>query len=303
MDTYEDAFGAVGRRAQRLGRAVKWRLKRFVGAPRRILVELRWRLGDEIMALPVFESLRAKYPSDRIAVLSNYPELFENHPFVDAVNEPPAPVDRYILLRGAPRHIFRIEHYCRQARAPMPVSRPHLYYQDWSAPQLEALPKGEAPIIAVAAGATWPTKRWRMERWRTLCHTLQESGARVVELGKGVEPVGVGLCLVDKTTIHEAACVLHRAGLLVCCDSGLMHLALAANTPVVALFGPTDPNILIRNESNFYPIQSTQECRSYWNTALETPDPNVCPWKHECCLDTVSVEDVLKTIERRLTLR
>ncbi len=302
-ESYEDLFSPLGRRARRMLRAVRWPVKRMAGMPRVILVELRWRLGDEIMALPVFESLRAHYPSDHIAVLSNYPELFGGHPFVDSVNRVPVSVDRYLLLRGAPRDVYRLQHYCRVAGVPMPVSRPHLYFQEWAAPQLEALHRGDGPIVAVASGTTWPTKQWRMDRWRALCRTLQERGARVVELGRDTEPIGVGLNLINKTSVREAACILHHASFLIACDSGLMHLALAANTPVVALFGPTEPAILIRDEPNFYPLQSTQECRGLWNQAETPPDMHACPWKHECCLDSITVPQVLDAIERRWKLQ
>ncbi len=301
-ETYEDQFSRLGRHARRVMRAVRWPVKRRLGIPRTILVELRWRLGDEIMALPVFESLRGHYPSDHIAVLSNYPELFDGHPFVDSVNTIPASVDRYLLLRGAPRDIYRLQHYCRVAGVPMPVSRPHLYFQDWAAPQLEGLPQGDGPVIAVAAGTTWPTKHWRMERWRELCRTLHDRGARIVELGRDTEPIGAGLNLINKTSVREAACVLHHADILISCDSGLMHLALAANTPVVALFGPTEPNILIQNESSFYPIQSTQECRGLWNKAETPPDMHACPWNHACCLDSITVQHVLDIVGNRCKL-
>lgn len=298
-ETYEDQFGRVSRRARRMMRAVRWPVKRVAGLPRGILVELRWRLGDEIMALPVFESLRAKYPSDHIAVLTNFPELFEGHPFVDSVNAVPSGVDRYLLLRGAPREVYRLQHYCRVAGVEMPVSRPHLYFQDWATPLLKGLKEGTGPLVAVAPGTTWPTKHWRMDRWQELCRRVQARGARVVELGRDTEAVGVGLNLIDRTSVRDAGCVLHQCDVLISCDSGLMHLALAANTPVVGLFGPTEPDILIRNEPNFYPIRSTLECRGYWNTAEMAPDMNVCPWKHECCLDSITVDHVMEVMEKR----
>lgn len=290
--TYEEEFPPLARRYRRIGRAARWCGKSLAGVSRTILVELRWRLGDEIMALPVFESLRAKYPTDRIVVLSNYPDLFENHPFVDAVNGPPAHPDKYLLLRGAPRKTWRLEHYCRRARVDLPVSRPHLYYADWNAPSLCLLPAGRGPLIAVAAGASWSTKRWQMEKWRALCARILAHGGRVVELGQADEPIGAGVSLMNQTSIREAACVLHCADALVCCDSGLMHLALAANTPVVALFGPTDPDILIRHEPHFHPIRSRKECRAYWNRADKEPEPGVCPWHHACCLDDITEEEV-----------
>ena len=49
------------------------------------------------------------------------------------------------------------------------------------------------------------------------------------------------LNLSGKTTLPEAVALIEHAGVCVCNDSGPMHIAAAVGTPVVALFGPTDP--------------------------------------------------------------
>src|SRR6185312_14740548 len=46
--------------------------------------------------------------------------------------------------------------------------------------------------------------------------------------------------LVGRLTLPEIAAFLSRASLFVGNDSGLMHLAAAAGTPTLGLFGPTD---------------------------------------------------------------
>ena len=59
--------------------------------------------------------------------------------------------------------------------------------------------------------------------------------------------------------------MLHHADVSVCCDSGLMHLALAAGTRTVALFGPTEPAILVQNDPNLVAIETAQDCQGCWN--------------------------------------
>jgi ADP-heptose:LPS heptosyltransferase len=46
--------------------------------------------------------------------------------------------------------------------------------------------------------------------------------------------------LVGRFSLPEIAAFLSRAGLFVGNDSGLMHLAAAAGTPTLGLFGPTN---------------------------------------------------------------
>ena len=43
-------------------------------------------------------------------------------------------------------------------------------------------------------------------------------------------------------SIKELGVVLERADVLVTADTGPMHIAAAVGTPIVALFGPADPN-------------------------------------------------------------
>ena len=94
------------------------------------------------------------------------------------------------------------------------------------------------------------SRRWPVENFSALAGLLIGSGKRVVLLGSGsdaaiaariqAEQPGV-INLSDRTTLAEAAAILKRARLVVCNDSGLMHLAAAVGARVVTLFGPTHP--------------------------------------------------------------
>jgi ADP-heptose:LPS heptosyltransferase len=52
---------------------------------------------------------------------------------------------------------------------------------------------------------------------------------------------GHGVDLCGKTTLQSLAALIEGAKAVVCNDSGPMHIAAALRVPVVALFGPTDP--------------------------------------------------------------
>ncbi len=303
--SFEDRYGPLVRRANRLRRAVRWRVKRALRAPARILVETRWRLGDEIMALPIYEALKAEHPYARIDAWCNYPELLLDSPFVDGVysgDRPPEAdgLDRYVLLRGAPRDRFRLEHYAAQAGVATPRRAPELHYADWSSPSVDALAANAGGVIAVSTGASWPTKRWPIERWRALCQSLLGQGYRVIQLGKGDEPIGVDDSFLDKTGIRDAACLLRASRVFICCDSGLMHLALATGTPTVALFGPTEPAILTRPSGGFASIKNERPCFGCWNTSLAMTKEGVCPLGEPQCLGTIPESRVLQCVKEAL---
>lgn len=273
QESYEDRFGPVRRRFERARRAMVWQYKGMTGAERHILVELRWRLGDEIMAIPIYEALHTIYAPCTVTVLCHHPDLLEGNPYVHAVNTVPPHLDRYILLRSDARDIPRAEHYARLAGVPTPAARPALYYTDWQTPHLDDLAR---PIIALCSGASWATKCWPIARWRDLAERLTKEGYSLVELGRGDEPIGIGRSLLDKTTVREAACVLRNVDLMIGGDSGLMHLALAVGTPTIAMFGPTDPAMLVSNDRNLSPILGGCDQQGCWNR-WEQSEPGACP--------------------------
>ncbi|PKN35567.1 MAG: lipopolysaccharide heptosyltransferase II [Deltaproteobacteria bacterium HGW-Deltaproteobacteria-19] len=74
--------------------------------------------------------------------------------------------------------------------------------------------------------------------WPTVI-TGHESGGRI---GRIAAAMGTkALNLENRTTLKELAHLYHRAAVVVTPDSGPMHIAAAVGTPVVALFGASDP--------------------------------------------------------------
>jgi ADP-heptose:LPS heptosyltransferase len=300
--TFEDQLNPVQRRLLRLWREIRWTLKGILGMRRSVLVEICWRLGDEIMALPIYEGLVRQYSKCDVYVGCHYPDLLIDNAYAKAVDKLSHAPDRYILLRSAPRTVLRIEHYARLAKLATPTTRPKVDYAQWPVPTNAEIPTGDGPLIAIASGASWETKRWPKARWQSLCAGLKGDGCRLVEMGNGDEAIGVGVDWVGKTSVRDAALLLHHVDLLVCGDSGLMHLALAVGTPVVALFGPTDPKILIANEPLLRTVTNERDCQGCWNLPQLMKEPGICPRNIDVCLDTVTVEKLMDVVRAALSV-
>ena len=110
----------------------------------------------------------------------------------------------------------------------------------------------DEPLIAIAPGSVWNTKRWPAERFAGLVRMVVRGGKKVVLVGGGederlcreiVESVGSSGVTVaaGKLTILQSAELLRRCQFIVTNDSAPMHLAVAMRTPVVAIFGATVP--------------------------------------------------------------
>lgn len=85
-----------------------------------------------------------------------------------------------------------------------------------------------------------PKKNWPLSRFRELACQLEQS--LPVRWCAGPEdPPLDGAVRIDD--LYELGCWLAKARLYVGNDSGITHLAAAVGTPVLALFGPTDPRV------------------------------------------------------------
>ena len=156
------------------------------------------------------------------------------------------------------------------------------------------------PLLAVAPGARWATKRWPVERFAAVAQELaREKQAAVVILG-GPDEAQLARTLCDKLdvpvvngagtlSLMNSAALLSRCRLLISNDSGLMHMATALQVPVVAIFGPTV------QEFGFYPFQARAEvvseplsCRP-----CSTKGSRYCPRGHHACMQDISSARVL----------
>lgn len=108
---------------------------------------------------------------------------------------------------------------------------------------------GEGPLVAIHASSGVPVKLWVEERWAAVAERLvAATGARLVLTGGPDDRAltaaiagalsGPALDLAGQTSIGVLAAVLARCDLVLGPDSGALHLAVAAGTPTVHLFGP-----------------------------------------------------------------
>ena len=105
--------------------------------------------------------------------------------------------------------------------------------------------------IALCPGARWRSKQWSLESFTTLVNKFNSKNIRFAVIG-GMEDRVMGkhlgeldrvIDLTGRTTLCEMVEWLRVCSVVVTNDTGPMHVAAALNTPVVALFGPTDPRL------------------------------------------------------------
>jgi heptosyltransferase-2/heptosyltransferase-3 len=119
------------------------------------------------------------------------------------------------------------------------------------------LPAADRPVVALHPGSGAAVKRWRSAAWAELAGRLAvEHGAQVIFTGSAgeaelIDPVlallaggqplpQAAISLGGQTSLGVLAAVYRRCALVIGPDSGPLHLAVAAGTPTVHLYGPVD---------------------------------------------------------------
>jgi len=160
---------------------------------------------------------------------------------------------------------------------------------------------GDEPFALINPGAAWPNKRWSPERYGEVASFLRDvRGLRTLvlwgpgeaELASAVVDASKGAArLAPATRIPDILALARAASLFVSGDTGPLQLAGAVGTPIVAIFGPTDPE---RNG----PWAADDRVVSRWALCE-------CAYQRQChaatwCLDDVTVSEVSAAILQRL---
>jgi heptosyltransferase III len=155
------------------------------------------------------------------------------------------------------------------------------------------------PLVAVNTGGGWYTKRWGLERFASLADLLVDRYGVSILLTWGpgqLEEVQTlrtmmkhSAIVPPSTNLRQLGALLEKCLFMVTNDSGPMHLATAVGTPVLGIYGPTNPvlqgpygekHVVVRNEG--------LDCLGCNLTS--------CPIGHPCMLE-LAVDTVAEAVQ------
>lgn len=148
------------------------------------------------------------------------------------------------------------------------------------------------PILAVAPGAKYgDTKKWDTSRFNEIVKKFINEYGSVVILGQRGEGLNLMeedsiLDLTGKTSLSELIYILSECDLLLCNDSGIMHLGYALGVPLVAIFGSTSPELTGPPRMSGKVLTAKVSCSPCFKNKCDTIE----------CMKSINTEDVWNAI-------
>ncbi len=163
-------------------------------------------------------------------------------------------------------------------------------------------------LIGILPGAGRPYKCWPAERFAAvITYLLQKLNACVIIFGSKKEMALAGkieglsreslqkkedsriINAAGSFDLRQASALMERLALFITNDSGPLHIAMALNIPIVALFCPSDPGGLLPpgRDNNIKIIKKGIPCKPCITKRC----------RHPFCMEQISVEEVIKAAE------
>jgi lipopolysaccharide heptosyltransferase II len=155
--------------------------------------------------------------------------------------------------------------------------------------------------INISASSRWKTKNWPLARIAQLCEELGFKDTRIVITGtqKDTPEVNELMSRVKntkiinacaKTNINQLAALIKRCSVYISPDSSPLHIAAAMQTPIVALFGPTDPARHLPPAKQRILLRKELPCSPCYKSKCSTNK----------CMEAITVQEVLEAVGKLL---
>ena len=173
--------------------------------------------------------------------------------------------------------------------------------------ELTGVRPGSVPVVGFNPGAAFgPAKRWPAKKFAELAGMLlRRTNARILLFGSGADRETAAEIkalagpdasrMIDfsgATSLIEAMALIGECDVFVTNDSGLMHVAAALRTPLVAIFGSTDHIATGPFSDNAVVIRKPLPCSPCKKTH--------CPEKHFRCMKLIESDEVCTAVMRIL---
>ena len=163
--------------------------------------------------------------------------------------------------------------------------------------------RSDQSLVVIQPGARYWFKAWPSERFAELADRLTEKFGCQVLVGGSRQEIDLAQLVVKQaksrlisiaglSPIRTLAALLKRAALFVGNDTGAMHIATAVGTPVVALFGPSNPAEWGPRGGPAEVIYKGLDCRACFHPTCQRGEQN--------CMKLITVDEVMSAVARQM---
>jgi ADP-heptose:LPS heptosyltransferase len=277
-------FFAIRVRARGWTPFVMWLLLQCARRRRKAVIICRCGgMGDVLCTLPMCEEVRRRHPGKllvfitapvwrEVVVMSRAADLvYSNkwwiYPFTFPINATffglvkatynPQTTGEQSFTSGASTHLTKdLAASCGfkvTPRLPRLCPSPRLIEQTRNRYGLDCKTTGDRLLIGINPGPNWRVKEWEVSKWQKLINKIHsEYDVVIIQFGtnKGDGSseydylTGVK-SLAGRLKGEEIVALIASCDLIVSIDSGPVHVAGTVGTPVIGLFGPLDPSLVL----------------------------------------------------------
>jgi ADP-heptose:LPS heptosyltransferase len=317
---------------------VMWLVFQCIRRRKRAVIVCRFGgIGDVLCILPMCDEVRHRHPGkllvfmtaaiwQEVVVISRSADLvYANkwwvHPrtlptniklfgLVDAIYNPKTTYEQ-VHNAGMRRHLaddFAAScGFALTTRQTKLYPSPDLIKETCIAYGLDNKPTVQRLLIGINPGPNWRVKEWEASKWQKLINKIHsEYNAVIIQFGFNTGDgsseydnlTGVKL-LAGRLKGEELLALVSVCDLIISIDSGPVHLAGAVRTPVIGLFGPLDPALILPPDAHALGLFSDVPCLFCHN---RTP---VIHWCDGCpndiaCMKKLSCDEVFEAAKSML---
>ena len=175
--------------------------------------------------------------------------------------------------------------------------------RDWAGGWLQAHNLGHRAVVGIHPGGYYPTQRWPSDYYAQLAFALQQDiGCDVVLIGGQGDHGLIGSILAssgerfvvfESSDLRQTVAVISQLNVLVCNNSGPLHIATALNVPTLSFMGPTE-------QGHWMPLGDNHEVLRQDDLDCIGCNSGTCARGDFACMRRIKPEEALGCIIRLL---
>lgn len=284
---------------------------------RRIGIKRQGALGDVLMTTPIIKELRRRYPDAHIWVQTGCKEVFEHHPEIKRVVD--HGIERWVdevidldLAYELRPDLHIVDGYSYKAFGKkIEDKRLELFSSKKDIASLKKILQSRIDImkdryVALHQAVSWDNRTWPKLYWEAVVERLLQDGFKIAIIGRKkdfsyeLDPRVVNLH--SQLSLSQIKELIAYSQLFIGPDSGMLHIAMTTQTPIIGLFTIADPQLRVTRDENVISLVPQSACRFCLHAAKAPVTTLSCRYGTNHCVQEISAQQVISAYTQSIAL-